>query len=163
MRSAAFDPETQELTGLAASYSYNCDNRGDATGEIRWNSDVEYAALLSSPAPVDFGQLKVESPAQTRTVTYRRRGTLPVTLGNATLAGTDPAQFQITANACTGRALDPGATCTSTVSATARRAGTFAANLVLADDSPYGKRLVRLKSARSTPQSGPTTRWARRG
>ena len=145
VRSAAFDPETQELTGLAASYSYNCDNRGDATGEIRWNSDVEYAALLSSPAPVDFGQLKVESPAQTRTVTYRAEGTLPVTLGNATLAGTDPAQFQITANACTGRTLDPGATCTMTVSATARRAGTFAANLVLADDSPYGKRLVRLK------------------
>ncbi|WP_328341123.1 choice-of-anchor D domain-containing protein [Micromonospora sp. NBC_00421] len=144
VRAAGIDPLTDQLTSLAASYSYNCDNRGDATGEIRWNSDVEYAALVSAPAPVDFGQLKVESPPETRTVTYRSEGTLPVTLGSATLAGTDPAHFQIATNACTGRTLAPGASCTMTVSATARRAGTFAANLVLADDSAYGKRLVRL-------------------
>ncbi|TDB78519.1 choice-of-anchor D domain-containing protein [Micromonospora sp. KC723] len=142
---AGYDPGTKAMTSFAASYVFDCDRTGTMTGEIRWNSDVDYAAVVSTPVPVDFGRLEVESPTQTRTVTYRSQGTLPVTFTSATLTGAQPASFGIVADDCSGRTLAPGDGCELTVSATATRAGTAAANLVVTDDSAYGKRIVPLK------------------
>ncbi|MEV4480222.1 choice-of-anchor D domain-containing protein [Micromonospora coxensis] len=145
VKEAGYDPETKKLTSFAASYAFDCDRTGTMSGDIRWNSGVEYAAVVSTPAPVDFGRLEVESSTQTRTVTYRSAGTLPVTFTSATLAGAQPGSFGIVVDDCSGRTLPPGESCTVAVSATPTRAGDVAATLVVTDDSAYGKRAVPLK------------------
>jgi hypothetical protein len=146
VKEAARDPQTQVLTAFAAAYEFHCEmNGGAVTGEIRWNSGVDYVAVVSGPAPVDFGRVAIDGAVPSRTATFSVQGSVPTTFGAASLGGTSPASFGITGNTCSGRTIAPGGTCTVTLEPKAVRWGDYTANLLVADDSSYGKRVVPLK------------------
>ncbi|PZG01361.1 choice-of-anchor D domain-containing protein [Micromonospora deserti] len=141
----ARDPDTQLISSFAASYEYHCDgDPGTLSGELRWNSTVDYVAAVPSPAQVDLGSLAVGDAAATRTVSFASRGSVPEVFGAARLAGSGAGQFAVTADNCSGRTVAPGDSCTVTVATRATLTGWHTANLVLPDNSSHGQRVVPL-------------------
>ncbi|MEH0821995.1 MULTISPECIES: choice-of-anchor D domain-containing protein [unclassified Micromonospora] len=141
----ARDLGTQLLSSFAASYEYHCDgDPGTLSGELRWNSTVDYVAAVPSPAQVDLGSLEVGGASTTRTVTIASRGSQPEVFGAVRLAGSAPGQFAVTADTCSGRTVAPDGSCTVTVASRATLTGTHTAHLVLPDNSSHGQRLVPL-------------------
>ncbi|MFR9778844.1 hypothetical protein ACL02O_22690, partial [Micromonospora sp. MS34] len=63
----------------------------------------------------------------------------------AGLAGTNPSSFEIRTNECSGKTVAPGGYCRLVVAPKALRWGDYTANLEVADNSAYGKRVVPLK------------------
>ncbi|MEV0805507.1 choice-of-anchor D domain-containing protein [Micromonospora sp. NPDC050200] len=139
------DPQTHVISGFAAAYDFHCEtNPNGIHGEVRWNSDVDYTAAVTTPVPLNFGSVEVSAGSVSRTVTVRSQGSVPVTFGGASFAGRDAAEFSVSANTCTGQTLAPGATCTVTVVAKPTRPGGRFAGLELADGSTYGRTVVGL-------------------
>lgn len=88
------------------------------------------AALTLVPNLTTFGNQKLATTSGARIVEVRNTGTVPVTnLTTAALAGTNPGDFAISQNGCTGQNLNPGASCliqaTFTPTALAARSATF--------------------------------------
>ncbi|MEV0805511.1 choice-of-anchor D domain-containing protein [Micromonospora sp. NPDC050200] len=141
----ARDPDTQLINSFAASYEYRCDgDPGTLSGELRWNSKVDYVAAVPSPGQVDLGSLEVGGAGATRTVSFASRGSVPEVFGAARLTGSAPGQFAVTGDTCSGRTVAPGAGCTVTVASRATLTGTHTANLALPDNSSHGRRVVPL-------------------
>jgi hypothetical protein len=112
----ARDPDTNAIVAFAASYHFSCGGSEPAiAGELRWNSTVDYVGVSASPEAVQFGASGVNDDSAPVVVTVRSDGTVPVTVGSASLAGTSPGQYAITANTCSGVILSPGQTCTISV------------------------------------------------
>ncbi|MFJ6199471.1 choice-of-anchor D domain-containing protein [Micromonospora sp. NPDC092111] len=139
------DAQTHVVTGFAAAYDFHCEtNPNGIHGEVRWNSDVDYTAATTTPVPLNFGSVEVSAGSASRTVTVRSQGSVPVTFGDASLAGRDAAEFSVSGNTCTGQTLPPDATCTVSVVAKPNRPGGRFAALELADGSTYGRTVVGL-------------------
>ena len=94
--------------------------------------------LSAAPAAVDFGGVRAGTTSATRTVTVTNLANGPVTPGLATLAGSNPGDFAITANTCTGQPI-PRDTPTCSVSVAfapgATVSGPRSATLVVAHNS----------------------------
>ena len=67
--------------------------------------------LLATPGGVDLPSGLVGAPAGRVAISIENRGFLPVTIGSVGLGGKNPDDFQVLSEACTGRALNPNATC----------------------------------------------------
>jgi Tol biopolymer transport system component len=67
--------------------------------------------IAAAPNPVDFGASLVGSFGVTRPVTIRSTGVTAARVGDITVGGRDAGDFFVSANPCTGRTLEPGATC----------------------------------------------------
>ena len=132
------------LTAFGASYEFHCD--GDVvaiTGEIRWNSSVDYVAAVTAPAGLNFGTVDVADRVS-RTVRVRAVGSVPSTFGAAVVAGTGAGRFEVTEDTCSGRTLAVGAECAVTVRSRATSPGQWTAVLHLPDNSVAGRRAVPL-------------------
>lgn len=70
-----------------------------------------FGQLTFDPSPVDYGDLDLGSPPQTRTVTVTNSGPGPSTV----TAATSDAPFQLVANTCQDQLLRHGQSCTLTV------------------------------------------------
>lgn len=133
------------LTAFAASFTIGCESTAPAvSGEVRWNSSVGYVGAVTSAYSLAFGSQQVARTGTQQTVTLTSTGSQPVTFGAASLIGTDPGDFAITGNACTGNSLGYGQTCTVAVTATPTMAGDLSAYLDLADNSASGHKYVHL-------------------
>jgi dipeptidyl aminopeptidase/acylaminoacyl peptidase len=82
-------------------------------------------------------------------------GSVPVTLGAATLDGQYAAEYQVLANDCMGRTLARGETCAVTLRATPAGKGPRAADLRVVADTPRGERVVALAVTGATVPSAP--------
>ncbi|MFR9774592.1 choice-of-anchor D domain-containing protein [Micromonospora sp. MS34] len=148
VREVGRNPETDLVEKFAASYEYSCPNiankSGVVSGELRWDSSVDYVVAHGAPNPVSFGyqELAVDSPA--KTVTFTSVGSAPITFGAASIAGPTPDSFRVTGSNCTGRTLAPGETCTVSVMTRPVKEGVQIGSLLLADDSSTGTRRVQL-------------------
>lgn len=67
--------------------------------------------LRAEPGGIDLGSAAVGRIGERRAVDIRNIGAVPTEVLTIELRGRDPADFTITSEACTGRALNPGATC----------------------------------------------------
>ena len=67
--------------------------------------------LRSEPAGLDLGSARVGSPGERRAFDVRNVSFVPTWIDTVTIAGEHPADFMITAESCTDRALNPSATC----------------------------------------------------
>ncbi|NYF55939.1 hypothetical protein [Micromonospora purpureochromogenes] len=146
VREIAYDAGTGAATAFAGAYEFHCSpNAGAVTGELRWNSSLQYVGVVSSPAPVDFGRVAIGGTMPAATATFAVKGILSSTFDVARISGANPSSFSIVSNGCSGRTVAPGGYCYVTVAPKALRWGDYTANLELADNSAYGKRVVPLK------------------
>lgn len=67
--------------------------------------------LRAEPGGIDLGEAAVGGVGERRAVDIRNIGAVPTEVIAIELRGRNPGDFEITAEACTGRALNPGATC----------------------------------------------------
>lgn len=68
-------------------------------------------SLRAEPGGLDLGTAAVGRTGERRAVDIRNIGSVPTEVVAVDLSGRDPGDFRVTAEACTGRALNPGATC----------------------------------------------------
>ncbi|MBO0867838.1 MAG: choice-of-anchor D domain-containing protein [Micromonosporaceae bacterium] len=147
------DPDTQAITALAATYSFDCEGRGTPiTGELRYQSSLDYVAGTGSPAGLDFGTVDIGQPVAPQTVTFTSSGSAPLVLGAASVSNSNA--FSISADTCSRQSLAFGATCT--VSVVAHPATTIAqsGNLVIPDNTAATQRLVPLAVAGKVGAAG---------
>ena len=86
-----------------------------------------------SPASLNFATVAVESTSAAKSVTVTNVGTTPVTLTSISLAGTNPADYQISANTC-GTSLAARGSCMVSVRFKPTAAATRKATLSVADN-----------------------------
>lgn len=98
--------------------SYSAQVRASVNG-VQFTADLSgrggQAAVVGSPNPADFGTATTGQPGLTRTITLTNMGELPGGFFVAVVSGGDVASFRLIHENCTGRPLDPAASCTAQV------------------------------------------------
>ncbi|WP_157745788.1 hypothetical protein [Micromonospora purpureochromogenes] len=146
VREVTRDATTQAVTAFAASYVYHCDGDPAAlTGEIRWNSSVDYVAALPDPTTADFGKLDL-GDRPTKSLIVRSRGSLPVTFGGAGLTGAGSGDFEIVSNYCSNRTVTVGNGCLLSVRPKSTRGGLTSAVLRLPADTVAGELAIPVRA-----------------
>jgi Tol biopolymer transport system component len=87
-------------------------NAANSPHLVRLTGNGTVAAMSIVPNPVVFGLVPVGSASSERVVTVSSVGTAPLPLTTVTLAGAQPAEFEIVTQDCASATLPPGATCT---------------------------------------------------
>lgn len=104
----SFDP-ADALSTFAASYEQRCEGHESSLfGELRFNSRIGFQAASNPPEVVIDERSGSGSIAS---IEFASLGPDPLSLGEATVEGTNPRAFQITSDACSGATIEPGAGC----------------------------------------------------
>lgn len=114
--------------------------------ELRWNAQVGYGALVNDPEELNFGSVGPGQTVPPRTVTVTARGSEPVTLGAAKLAGSHPESYSITEDTCRATTLNYGDSCTVTVYSHVAYLGADQAGLSIPADTGAGSIFVKLST-----------------
>ncbi len=94
-------------------------------------------AISSSPTSVDFGSQQIGAGAGTaEAINVVNSGSGPLEIGTVALAGTDPGEFAIESDECTGETLTPEGECTVVVAFAPTATGVRSAVLVLPSNVP---------------------------
>jgi Domain of unknown function (DUF1929)/Legume lectin domain/PKD domain len=104
--------------------------------------------------PVNFPDTMVNATSAPVTVTIKNGGNAVLHITSVTLAGTNPTDFALASDTCTGMTVAVNATCTVDVTFKPLATGTLLANLQVADDaagSPQTLALTGNGLAASTP------------
>jgi hypothetical protein len=118
------------------------------------------AAPPPAPHPVlstrslAFPARQVGAPGAAQLVTVTNRGTAAAVFGAATLAGTDPADFKVVTDTCSGQTVPAGVSCSMDVVFAPTATGARAASLVLTGNSARSPHVVAL-SGTGTPGPAP--------
>lgn len=131
------------VTAFAVSYTYDCSPPSvPIEGEIRYQSQIGYAAGTISPGSIDFGPQDIGQDGTPRTLTYTSLGSEPITIATVAV-GADDNVFLI-ATTCAGQSLAYGQTCTITITPHATVVGPESVDLVVNDNTGNTGRLVPL-------------------
>lgn len=144
-----------EMTDTAFAATFEIDPADPATnvlycsagevGQVRWNSGVGYKAAPADHQYLNFGGDATATTIPKQSITVTGNGTDPITFGTAAVEGTNPAQFTVTADSCSGVTLALGQTCTMTVGAFSDHAAIYDAVLKLPDNSNAGEQRFALQ------------------
>lgn len=99
-------------------------------------------AVKLTPTSLTFTAQTVGTTSPAKTVTFFNAGTLPLTIFNVNIQGTDPNDFHQTNN-CPG-SLAGGATCTISVTFTPAASGSRTASMMIGDNDWTGPQTVPL-------------------
>jgi hypothetical protein len=142
---------------------------GSITGSITVTSDgigspqtiplngtgfVAVAGMTMTAGSLGFGSLALGTATSGRNVRITSTGTIPLVISNVSLGGTNPADFQIDADGCTGVPVAPGAYCIVTVSFEPIRIGSRTATLDITHNAPGGTATVALSGTGVKPPGG---------
>jgi hypothetical protein len=134
---ACYDPNNDNV----------CDNVKHAT--VTWATPTATA----SPGTLNFGSQPIGTQSSSQPVTLANTGTVPLSVGAATILGPGAAQFTMTADGCSNTTVPVADDCTVAVAMAPTALGIFAAHLRIPDDSSTGPHDVALNGAgvRSSP------------
>lgn len=120
-----------------------------------WMAAVERVpAGTIAPRTRDFGDQPVGGTAGPLSFQVRSLGNAPLSLGATRVSGLGADQFAVTADDCSGAVLDPGASCTISVSFTPTTPGGKAARVLIGTDDPSRPVLRgRLRGAGTVPDA----------
>jgi hypothetical protein len=99
-------------------------------------------SLTVSPASIAFNQVLIGQVSPAQQVTVTNISAASVTLGNASMIGPNAADFQLSADQCSGATLAAGASCTVSVASAPTLTTTETATLIFG--APAGEVLVGL-------------------
>lgn len=142
---------TGSLADLALTYEQHCEGAVPALfGEIRYQAAGGDPALLVAPARIDFPAKYVGVPSIDVPVTIINTGTAPVSVSSVTINGTNPSDFAVGSDSCTGVSLALGAQCALSVHFSPTAAGSRTATVSIADSTAAGGHTVTV-SGTGTP------------
>jgi hypothetical protein len=120
------------LTAFAADFDQACDYQvGRQSGQIRWNSAVGYAGFRGTEAEFP-AQPILEGPGTPMTVSVTALGSHPLSPTGSRVTGESaPGSFSVQGDACKGRTLQPGDSCSLSVAMTPKAFGPIAATVEL--------------------------------
>jgi cysteine-rich repeat protein len=106
-------------------------NNGDGCDEFCKIPDISV-----SPSSLTFGKVIAGSLSTNKTVTVSNTGNGELTIGTITIAGTNPSQFSITTDNCSGQLIAPSGSCTVDVKFSPTSTGKKTATLEIPSDDP---------------------------
>lgn len=104
-----------------------------------------------TPASLAFPDTLTGARSAAQTVTVANSGNAPLTVASAALQGANPADFAITADACTGASVAPAGTCSISLDFGPAAAGARAASLLITDSAIGSPHAVALGGNGLTP------------
>jgi hypothetical protein len=149
IESIARSPENW-INSIAASFSMGgCgdDDTQAIFGVIRFNTAVPVALTQPSQSQIDFGSTLANVSSSARAVTVTATGSVPATMGKATIADADGASFQVVSDGCAGMTLAFGHSCTVSVAANPTAAKSQSAILIVPNTTLGIPTTVRLSAA----------------
>ena len=105
-----------------------------------------------SPASYNFGNIAVGSSSAAQTFTVTNTGLANLVIGTIALTGTDPLQFHIQNDNCSGHTVAPSGTCTVQAVFSPTSAGGKNANLSIQSNAPGSPTLVPLSGTGTVPE-----------
>ncbi len=108
------------------------------------------AIIDATPAVIGFGNEAVGAASSPVTVTVTNTGSTSATISTVTLAGTNPADFALSGDTCTGATLVSAGTCAFNVAFTPQVAGALSAEVEIASSAPGSPQTVALSGTGST-------------
>ena len=148
-----FSPTTSgPITG---SITVTSDGNGSPqTIPLNGTGFVPIAGLSITPGSLGFGSLYLGTATSGRNVKITNTGNIPLAISNVSLGGTNPGDFLIDADGCTGVPVAPTAFCIVTVSFEPLRIGSRTATLDITHNAPGGTASVALSGAGVKPPGG---------
>jgi len=114
--------------------------------------NITEATLLPAPALLDFGPVPVWHASAALGATLENTGTVPLQLGSPTASGDFYVKFE--GDTCSGRTLDPGATCTFSVGFTPQATGTRTGTVSIPSDAYANPHTINLTGVGAVPVVG---------
>lgn len=113
------------------------DDAGDSpqTVPLTGSGFIPAPEATLTPASLNFGGQAVTTTSEPEDITLTNSGTADLNVATVTLTGTEPGDFAIDADACTGALLTPGSTCIVSVTFTPTALGAHDARLTFTDDA----------------------------
>ena len=151
----AFTPDG-DLAVLDADFSVVCIDTL-MSGSIRYGATRDIVALDQDAESLQYPEVKVGEQSAEHSISFTNIGTTSTTLGEADLAGDEPADFAIASDHCSGATLAVGASCSVGVSFTPSDLGDRRAFLDIPDGTARGSRHVLVEgtgASTSPPTAG---------
>lgn len=141
------------LHKLAVDFEHKCAPAFPSLfGAVRYDSTIAYEARKAQPVQLAYPQQEVGTTSGAKTVVVTNIGSAGLTIG-AALTGTNPADFRISSNSCTGT-LVAGADCAIAVRFRPTTTGIRNAILRISDQTLRGGRDIVLTGRGYVPASG---------
>jgi hypothetical protein len=154
------------LERFAVTFSYRCpwETGGspgrEYRGEIRYQSTVDVKAITVTPQAIDYPDRFTDTSSSPRTVTVRNPGTLPLELTTVSLGGSNPGQFELSADGCSGTTLAPDGQCSFRVTFAPTTGGDKEAKVLIDDATTYfGRHWVALTGTAVAPRPDVQIDW----
>jgi hypothetical protein len=96
---------------------------------------VPTPGISVTPMAIGWGGVALGNATSGRVVQIRSTGNAPLIISSLTSGGTNPGDFPIVADACTGATLSPGASCAAYVSFEPLRVGARSATIAIANNA----------------------------
>ncbi len=119
------------------------------------SAELFFSAPQAALAGGDFGDQTVGEHSPASVLVVSNVGAQALSIGGAALEGADAGDFAITADACAGRSLAFGQSCTITARFTPAAAGARTASIALSDNEPTAS-VIALSGTGVAANSGPT-------
>ena len=143
-----------QVTGALNATMTLSDNAPDSPEEVGLSGAGVAAAGMPAvgliPSGLAFGSHTIGTSYPSQTVTVTNSGATALTVTGMALSGTDPGDFAITADACSGATIPSGATCTISATFTATAVGSRTAEILLTDNAPASPQAFPLLGTGST-------------
>ncbi|HEU5003939.1 MAG TPA: choice-of-anchor D domain-containing protein [Actinomycetota bacterium] len=151
----AFSPRVQP-TGITSGPNGNIyfteNDQAAAIGEV--SVGVGGAGQVqASPTSINFGSQTVGSSSSPQTITLSNGTTSTVTLNPVTLGGTNPGEFALATDGCSGATLPGGQSCSVSVSFAPNTTGTFSGSVGFSE-AGGGSQSVALSGTGASPSGG---------
>ena len=105
---------------------------------------VTTPAINVTPTSIGFGSVTLGNATSGRVVKITSTGTGPLVISSLTVGGTNPGDFPIWSDGCSGQTLNPGTSCTASVSFEPLGIGTRSATITIAHNASGGPVAVSL-------------------
>ena len=122
-------------------------------GSIRYGSTSDISAMDQSAESLAFGEVDIGSTSGTQSVTVTNTGDVPNTLGAASIAGRDAADFAIVTDGCAGVTLAVGESCSVSAEFSPTAKGYRFSSLVIPDTTAKQRRHVQIGGSGWQPVS----------
>jgi hypothetical protein len=153
-------PPAGAFTSVSAGEYHTCAVKSDQTIACWGNNssgqtDVPLSVPTPSPPSLSFASQAQSTLSAPQTVTLTYGGLAALNLGNATVGGTNPADFLVTSDNCSRATLAYNQTCTLRVSFAPQAQGARSAQLSIPSNAPASPTTIGLTGTGGSLPQGP--------
>ena len=147
------------VTGHTGSTDFHTLNPFQATNKSVYDS-TSFVAKMAGPLPsfsassLSFGAQTIKTTSASKTLTVTNVGTVKLDFTAVVKGGTDPGDFDVTSDTCTGADLAPEGACTLDVTFTPPATGSRSATLEFTDSAFTSPQTVDLTGTGAVPVAG---------